>query len=65
MLNTQFRRGKGVKEINNAIICETYAYVIVACINVKQKCSKSKLLVYTDVVLCVKGLCGFKEYMYV
>lgn len=47
MLNTHFRRGKGVKEINNAIICETYAYVIVACINVKQKCSKSKHLVYT------------------
>lgn len=35
MFNKQFR--KGVKEINDAIICETQAYIIVACINVYNK----------------------------
>lgn len=35
MFNKQFR--KGVKEINDAIICETQANNIVACINVYNK----------------------------
>lgn len=35
MFNKQFR--KGVKEINDAIICEMQAYIIVACINVYNK----------------------------
>lgn len=35
MFNKQFK--KGVKEINDAIICETQAYVIVACINAYNK----------------------------
>lgn len=35
MFNKQFR--KGVKEINDAIICETQAYIIVACSNVYNK----------------------------
>lgn len=35
MFNKQFR--KGVKEINDAIICEMQAYIIVACSNVYNK----------------------------
>lgn len=55
MFNKQFRNG--VKEINDAIICETQAYIIVACINVYNKTApkfvKSQC---KQIVLCAKEL---------
>lgn len=37
MFNKQFRKGVKEFQINDAIICETQAYIIVACINVYNK----------------------------